>query len=276
MEQDPKVVEYVSTHRPHICLLTPCYGGMCYTSYTSSLITTQTMCNQFQIPLTIMFCSNESLVTRARNNLVARALSKPDITHVLFVDADITWNPTDVLQLLLAHKMVVGGIYPKKKLRWDRLSESLERCQKKHAESPHYRNTPFSQSLEEALVDYNINVASPNETKTELSVVQNIAEVHHIPCGFMMIRREALETMQKAFPSTKYTDDTSNLTPTEQPFAYALFDCDVMDGHYLSEDWLFCERWKKMGGKVHAHISLSLSHSGYYTFAGNYFRGAIL
>ena len=107
------------------------------------------------------------------------------------------------------------------------------------------------------LVDYNINLASPNETKTELSVVQNIAEVHHIPCGFMMIRREALETMQKAFPSTKYTDDTSSLTPAEQPFAYALFDCDVMDGHYLSEDWLFCERWKKMGGKVHAHISLS-------------------
>jgi hypothetical protein len=62
-----------------------------------------------------------------------------------------------------------------------------------------------------------------------------------------MIRRKVLIAMMKAFPSTKYTDDVSFLRPEENAMAYALFDCGVEEGHYFSEDWLFCDRWTKMG-----------------------------
>ena len=53
-----------------------------------------------------------------------------------------------------------------------------------------------------------------------------------------------------AYPSTKYSDDVGFLTENENKYAYALFDCGVEDGHYLSEDWMFCNRWRKINEDV--------------------------
>jgi len=86
----------------------------------------------------------------------------------------------------------------------------------------------------------------------------------------MMIKREEFEKMALAFPSTKYVDDVNFLTPEENNYAYALFDCGVEDGHYLSEDWLFCHRWSKMGGSIYMDVSISLSHTGIHDYLGSY------
>jgi len=91
----------------------------------------------------------------------------------------------------------------------------------------------------------------------------------------MMIQRNVIETMSAAFPSTKYTDDVQFLKPEENTFAFALFDCGVEDGHYFSEDWLFCHRWTKMGGSIWADISISLTHTGIEDYRGCYFSTLI-
>ena len=85
-----------------------------------------------------------------------------------------------------------------------------------------------------------------------------------------MIKREVLEKMIEAYPSTKYVDDVSFLKQEENKFAYALFDCGVEDGHYYSEDWLFCSRYLKMGGSVWLDISINLTHTGVETFSGSF------
>ena len=59
--------------------------------------------------------SNESNVNRARNTCASKFLSG-DATHLMFVDADIKFNPTDVVKLLTHDKDIVGGIYPQKTL----------------------------------------------------------------------------------------------------------------------------------------------------------------
>jgi hypothetical protein len=91
----------------------------------------------------------------------------------------------------------------------------------------------------------------------------------------MMIRREVIEKMMTAFPSTKYTDDISFLLPEENKYAYALFDCGVEDNHYYSEDWMFCHRWSKMGGDVFVDVSINLTHIGIENYRGSFISTTI-
>ena len=46
----------------------------------------------------VEFCRNDSLISRARNNLLAKAMSNPKMTHVLYIDTDITWKPVDIIR----------------------------------------------------------------------------------------------------------------------------------------------------------------------------------
>ena len=109
-----------------------------------------------------------------------------------------------------------------------------------------------------------------NYIQSNLSIDNNIAEVKHIATGFMMITRVMLESMIHHYPETKYTDDVSFLSGNENKFAYALFDCRVEDDHYLSEDWLFCNRWKKIGGQIFIDVSIDLIHTGQEDYRGSY------
>jgi hypothetical protein len=59
---------------------------------------------------------NESLVTRARNNLMAKMMTNEKATHFMFIDADIRFQPEAILMMLSADKDVIGGLYPKKAL----------------------------------------------------------------------------------------------------------------------------------------------------------------
>ena len=76
--------------------------------------------------------------------------------------------------------------------------------------------------------------------------------------------------MSRAFPSAKYTDDVGFLQGEENDYAFALFDCGVEEGHYCSEDWLFCSRWSKMGGDTWIDVTINLNHSGVEDFKGCY------
>ena len=66
-----------------------------------------------KLKFTVETMANESLVTRARNNLIAKGM-ETDSTHPMFIDADIGFDFTDVIKLLIADKDVIGGLYPKK------------------------------------------------------------------------------------------------------------------------------------------------------------------
>jgi len=45
--------------------------------------------------------------------------------------------------------------------------------------------------------------------------------------------------------------------------------------HYMSEDWMFCERWNKMGGSIFIDVSISLNHTGSETYKGCYMASLI-
>ena len=107
-------VDYLRTTRVHIC--TPCYGGMMTESTFMSFIKWSNVCRQLGLEWTMETMTNESLISRARNTLVAKFLNNPDSTHLMFIDADIGWEPWHLLVLLNAQKDVIGGLYPMKTL----------------------------------------------------------------------------------------------------------------------------------------------------------------
>jgi hypothetical protein len=116
-----KLEKYIKENKPSIMILTPCYGGVCYVNYLISLTNTMNLLRQFNIPVQITFCKSDSLITRARNNLIAKAMSNESVTHILFIDNDITWEPIDVLKLMISDKSLIGGVYTLKKYMSNKL-----------------------------------------------------------------------------------------------------------------------------------------------------------
>ena len=275
------IKDYVSKNRVCLYILTPCFASLCYINYVYCLMKTKDLFQQFGIELHTEFCKNDSLVSRARNNLVARAMSNPNMTHMLFIDNDITWDPMDIMKLIIADKKLVGGVYPLKNYNWNEL---LVDKTDPNNPNPHviqnwidnknksqFKDIITNENLiRNKLVRYNINYLD-----SVLKIEHNLARVKHLATGFMMFKRDVIESLSKAFPSTKYVDDVSFLQPHENEFAFALFDCGVEEGHYFSEDWLFCHRWTKLGGSIWIDVTINLTHTGIEDYSGSYLTSII-
>jgi hypothetical protein len=216
--------------KSHVDYLVPCYGGAVFEKFFVSVLRTMISNNNNGIPFSVDTISNESLVTRARNNLIAKAMSKPDITHFMFIDADVSFEPNDVYKLIAMDKDVACGLYPKK-------------------------GYP---------IEYVLNKLNKDDEPDETGHIK----VKHAGTGFMLIKREVIEKMFEHYSHLKYRNDLK-LDPVFEPYMYALFDTQLSnEGIYLSEDYLFCERWIEMGGEVWVDTTIKLGHSGYHTFQG--------
>ena len=103
--------------------------------------------------------------------------------------------------------------------------------------------------------------------------------------GFQLIRRGALERMIAAYPERHFKSvhdlPMSGSRRDAAPSAnlFALFDCiiDPDTGAYLSEDYSFCLRWRRIGGEIWIDAASKLTHAGPYEFVGDHamrFHGA--
>ena len=274
------ILEYIKQNKPMLYILTPCYGGTCFVNYMLCLMATIAFFNKIGFPLNIEFCKNDSLVSRARNNLVAKAMANPATTHILFIDADISWDPLDIIKLVLSSKPLIGGIYPLKRYEWNKLLKDPQNPFNTNIVQSVLNRKNASQlsslisdetALQANLLKYNVNYLD-----TTLCIENNLAKVRHIATGFMMFERNVIERMSMSFPQTKYVDDVGFLSGKENDFAFALFDCGVIEGHYFSEDWMFCHRWSKLlGGSIYVEVSINLSHTGTEDYKGSYIASII-
>ena len=246
-----------------IMIGTPCYGGMITVDYMTSLLRTKSLFRDAGIELEVAFLSNESLIPRGRNTIVAKFLANTSCTHLLFIDADITWQPQDIIRLLISRKNLVGGCYPKKRYNFEKLQDILPMLQS-HAD--HFHNGVISKDLLLAkITDYVMNFGGVP------TIEGNLISLKHIGTGFMLISRTCLNQFKEKYPYLKYNDDHGVLSPAEDAELYAFFDTDIAEKHYLSEDYLFCKRWDDISSeKIWIDITIKLSHTGPHKFDGNY------
>lgn len=229
MELTQAQLDYLRTTRVHIC--TPCYGGMITESFFVSILKFMVAANSLQLGFTIDTLTNESLVTRARCSTAAKFLAyEPKSTHLMFIDADIGFEPVEIIKLLLANKDVVGGLYPKKTLP----------------------------------IQYVVNKIENSVTEGSLVTVANLGT------GFMLIKRSVIEKMIQKYPDWHYQDKVgldAMYDPFKYNLFQSVVDPDTKE--LLSEDYFFCKTWRDMGGEIWADLSIQLSHSGYYKFQGD-------
>lgn len=187
----------------------------------------------FQIPE-----YNDGLVPRARvsllNSCMCMAKEGPEEkrpTHLLFVDADIEWQPEDLVRMIATGHDVIGGLYRK---RCDELEFPYQPL-------PQVMNT----------IDH------------------GVLEVKYMPTGFLMISLRAIERMIAAYPERRCMVEPGGWFQEANKYTYDFFPCPIDDnGMMLSEDFGFCKLWRAAGGHAYALIDIALIHDGHTRYAG--------
>jgi len=96
-----------------------------------------------------------------------------------------------------------------------------------------------------------------------LEFVGSLMRVKRVGTGFMLIQRHVIEKMIEAHPEWEYANaDGAKL--------HALFDFGIVNGQYVGEDYLFCDRATQLGFKVYIDVDISLPHVGTEAFTSNF------
>jgi hypothetical protein len=218
----------------NLYIATPCYGAMLNAAYVHSLLRTSNRLALANIPHTPAFVPGDSLITRARNVLVAQFMAGP-WSHLFFIDGDLRWEPEAVLRLLAAAQHpdieVACGVYPKK-------------C---------------------VPPEFPLNFIMGADRQLNQHADTGYIEIKDAPTGFLMIRRSAFERMMAAYPERRCVL-RADVPAEEATYEYALFDCLIDNGRYLSEDFGFSRLWQRIGGKVWMDPEITLSHYGQYEY----------
>ena len=230
----------------NLFIATPCYDGNVSSGYVMSLLSLQRVLLQNQIGHDVCL-HTDSLITRARNNIAERFLRQPIYSHLLFIDADICFDPATVLRYLAFDKEVVAGIYPVKKLDIHEL-----------------RRLPIDD--DEAAVAASYRYTSNIPTSPDNAPQSGFVRVDWAASGFMMIKRQALETMVLRYPELLYRDDFTGSTTGG---GYAFFNTMIHEGRFLPEDYSFCKRWKDIGGEIWGDVASRFDHIGKFVYSGH-------
>ena len=212
----------------HLMIATPMYGGVCTLTYCVSLALT--VADAARKRRNIAFKpGGDSLVTRARNLLTNEFLKSP-CTHLMWIDADIGWEPEAIWRMMDSGKDIVVGVYPKKCL-------------------------PISWPMNFLRQEQNEPLPTCPDT--------NFIRVKDAPTGFMLIRREVIERLIGRHPEWSCKFSGGDNPVWGNALWEAFIDADQM---YLSEDFGFCRRAQAEGFEVWIDPTCTLSHTGAATY----------
>ena len=198
--------------------------------YTVALAETCVLLSRLGIRFYYNVVLNQSNLPRARNVLVAKFLAS-DASDLMFIDDDIGWDQTDVVRLLASEQPLVAGAYRRK------------------IDLPDQVGGWSCGFLPDAL---------------NIDAIGNV-EVAYAATGFMRIQRQVFDELICAHPDWKGGGGLEELPPNEQPFYHRFF---AYDDDERTEDYVFCDRWRAVGGRVFIDPSLTLSHFGDKAYSG--------
>lgn len=155
-----------------------------------------------------------------------------DCTDLVMIDDDVVWEDGAVNRLIAHDCDFVGGIYPKK--------ETPIRFPVKRLEGEELRE-------------------------------DGLLRVRMLPGGFMRFTRRCLAEMTAFYSELSYKDDA---VPGGRNCALFLPELRKLgdDRELWGEDFIFCERWRDMGGEVFADTLLRFKHIGRASYEACYYE----
>ena len=153
--------------KPKLFIATPAYDGKVYVDYCPSLIATLQVLDKAGIAYELGLENGDCYVAKARNKL-ARMFLDTDCTHLLFVDADVGWDVSNIAQGMITNYDICLGAYPMKE--------------------------------DEPRFPINLITDENGRVKNEgLNI-----EITMGPTGFMCVRREVFEKIKANNPQLEY------------------------------------------------------------------------
>lgn len=200
---------------------TPAYDGRVDVWYANSLVNTVKLSIQKDIEITPVYMAYDSLVQRARNDLVRLAI-EGEFDDLIFIDSDEEWDPNWIFTLLDYEEDIVG--------------------------------VPVVKKSDQVM----FNVKALND-KLEMNE-KGLMEVEAVGTGFLKISKTALQKVWDVSP------DYMN----EGRLGRLVFDIRIVNGDLVSEDIIFCNKWRELGGKIWINPAMTCNHIGVKKYSGNF------
>jgi len=179
-------------------------------------------------------------VSYARNILTAQFM-KSDKDYLLFIDADVEFEPECPLRMVVANKDIV--------------------C------------TPYRVKTNDPDVVRYTTTVPDNENVQVLP--GGLVELTRGPSGMMLIHRRVFETLQKNRPDLEIqAHQHVDLFP-EGFKIFSFWDCVFKDGKWTGDDIAFCNLATENGFKLYANIESTMVHHGGYGYKGRFGDGLI-
>jgi len=207
-----------------IFIATPAFDGKVNVQYACSLCDTRLCMAANNIDMIVRIHTSGSLLVRERNDLV-KAFLETDATHMMCIDSDIGWNPTDLKKLLDYNEDFVAALYP---------ARGPDKC-------------------------FLFRGIYEDENKKMSVSEKRLIQMEYIPAGFMLLKRCVLEKMIAHFPELYYEPKDESLKHTK---GHYLFATELYDGEFWGEDYVFCRRARQAGFKIWIDPTISLDHNG--------------
>lgn len=208
--------------RLNIFIAVPTYDGKLFTSCARSLQSEIQLSGQYGHNLKVVFLPGCSLISHARNQLAQQFLEDPHAHKMVFIDADVGWEPGSLMRLACHNKDVVAGIYRFK------------------VEKESYPMGFFTK-------------------KGETEFENGLMTAAGVPMGFTAISRSCLETFRDRTPHRAYTfQGQKQHAFFDNPFVPA---SDNLPASLIGEDVAFCFEWRRQGGKVWVDPEMHLIHT---------------
>jgi hypothetical protein len=220
---------------------------MCTGAYTTSLLDVPGVLGHHGIQVGVWFVMNNSLIQSARNHLADLFLKNKEFTHMMFIDADIGFEAIDIIHMINADVDVIGGVYPRKKIAWNRVRDAIA------------AGVP-DDKLPEHTGDMVIHML--DDADKAIVKAGEPFEVKGIGTGFMLIKREVFEKLIGVVDT--YVNDDEEV---ENEFFFLKKHPE--NGKQLSEDYTFCHVCRENGIKVYIAPWAAFSHVGTYEFKGS-------
>lgn len=227
-----------------VMIATPAYGGQVTEKYLQSSLSLAFESTRMGLNVGFFTVTGESLITRARNNMLQTFIDST-YEQLLWIDADIGYDPVNVMRLVNSSHEVTAAPYALKTIDWDAVAGDT--AETKQTSS---RRFVVNQASEEV---------DPG----------GFSEVMDVGTGFLCIKRSAIEKMIEAYKDDYYFSDDPYVQGDRK--RWLLFDT-MLDGEgenrrYLSEDYAFCRKWQNIGGKVYMdRHGPGLRHYGGYAY----------